>query len=319
MDGRVPILNTRRTPAQIGALFLFIVVALFITQLAACGDSSEPSPRVPLIRPFALSYADSSVVYAVGQPIIPNKPSVRGTVDSFSIEPALPVGLTIDSHTGVISGTPASASAATIYEVKATNAKGSAVGRIQIEIIDHVIVPDSLRYSLESAIYAAGQEIVPNMPITTGGEITQFTVGPGLPLGLSLNPQTGVISGAPLFAQSATQYTVTGANSAGNVQTSISIAVQLAVVPPPVVVPPSPQTMNWQPCRPCTPVVTLIPLLSCRTAKCLWQVVQTSATRPCRQWRSSTPPADSGWLRPPWQTAAPLTPRRSCLTAACSS
>jgi Putative Ig domain/Kelch motif len=190
------------------------------------------------------------VVYAVGQPIIPNKPSGRGTVDSFSIEPALPVGLTIDSHTGVISGTPASASAATIYEVKATNAKGSAVGRIQIEIIDHVIVPDSLRYSLESAIYAAGQEIVPNMPITTGGEITQFTVGPGLPLGLSLNPQTGVISGAPLFAQPATQYTVTGANSAGNVQTSISIAVQLAVVPPPVVVPPSPQTMNWQPMPP---------------------------------------------------------------------
>ncbi len=53
------------------------------------------------------------------------------------------------------------------------------------------------------------------------------------------------------------------------------------------------------------------------------QVVVAGGTgitlNPCRRWRSSTPPAGNGWLRPPWQTAAALTLRRSCLTAACSS
>jgi hypothetical protein len=154
-------------------------------------------------------------------------PNVRGgPVDSYTIRPSLPRGLTINPQSAVIRGTPASPSVATIYTVTASNLVGSTVGRVQIEVSDVVISPDSLRYPLVSAIYTAGQQIPPNIPVTTGGEITQFTVDPGLPSGLSLDPQTGVISGTPAASQPATQYTVTGANSAGNVQANIFVAVQ---------------------------------------------------------------------------------------------
>ncbi|MGF6603789.1 hypothetical protein P3T23_008543 [Paraburkholderia sp. GAS448] len=232
-------MNTSRIRALVGSLFL-LIVAMFITQFTACsgGEESSSPPPVQRVRPVALRYADGSVVYAVGQPIIPNEPSVRGQVVSYSVEPALPPGLTLAPRTGVISGTPTSPSVATIYVVKATNSQGSATGRIQIEVTDHVLAPDSLSYPFVSAIYVAHQAIPPNVPVTTGGEITQYTINPGLPLGLSLDPQTGIISGAPVFTQPATQYTVTGANSAGNVQTNISIAVQQLVVPP--TEPPSP-------------------------------------------------------------------------------
>ncbi|MGF6597258.1 N-acetylneuraminic acid mutarotase [Paraburkholderia sp. GAS448] len=226
-------MNTSRTRALVGSLFL-LIAALFITQFTACSgdEESSSSPPVQRIRPFALRYADGSVVYAVGQPIIPNDPSVRGQVVSYSVEPALPPGLALDPRTGVIGGTPTAPSVATIYVVTASNSQGSTSGRVQIEVTDHVLAPESLSYPVVSAIYAIHQAIPPNAPVTTGGEITQFTINPSLPLGLSLDPETGVISGTPVFTQPATQYTVTGANAAGSVQANIAIAVQQPVVPP---------------------------------------------------------------------------------------
>ena len=203
-------LKVSGAPARSASLVL--LVAALLTQLTACGDSGSSSsddstpqrhrlraslseasstpeasspppatstPQAPLIRPIALRYTYTTVVYAVADPIIPNIPSVRGgEVDTYSIEPSLPPGLTIDSQTGVISGMPATTSATTIYAVTAANVRGSTIGRVQIEVADSVLAPESLRYPLESAIYPVGQEIPPNVPIATGGEITQFTVGP---------------------------------------------------------------------------------------------------------------------------------------------
>ena len=48
-----------------------------------------------------------------------------GAVVSYSISPALPAGLTIDSATGVISGTPLAATTKTAYTVTATNTGGT--------------------------------------------------------------------------------------------------------------------------------------------------------------------------------------------------
>ncbi|MDM0112748.1 kelch repeat-containing protein [Variovorax sp. J22R133] len=236
-----------------------------VTGSSACGSTST-SLQIAVItgRPLALRYANDSVVYVVGQAIIPNKPRVLGQVDTYTVEPTLPAGLVLDPRTGVISGTPASPSVASVYAVKATNSRGSTVGRIQIEVADHVLAPESLKYSQASATYEVGLEIPPNAPVTSGGEITLFTVVPSLPAGLSLDPRTGVIDGTPAAAQPATQYAVTGANSVGSVQTIISIAVeQTSVTEPPIaVVPPASVAYNdavyvvGQPIVPNVPTLT---------------------------------------------------------------
>ena len=236
-------MSISHAPTRIGRLFLLVV--LLITQLTACGDSDSSLPLQFSTRPFALSYSNDSAVYVVGRPIRANRPRVAGQVNSYAVEPALPPGLALDPLTGVIRGTPGAVSAAAIYTVTATNSSGSAVGRIQIEVFGHAVAPSSLRYPLESAIYVAGQQIPPNEPVATGGEITQFSVAPPLPSGLSLDPLTGTITGVPGTPQAATPYAVTGANSAGEVQATISIAVQQltgslppTVMPPPGVTPP---------------------------------------------------------------------------------
>src|SRR6267142_326617 len=75
--------------------------------------------------------------------------------------------------------------------------------------------PAGLTLRDPSVVYTEGQQVIPNMPSSSGGIITRYSVSPPLPAGLSLNPQTGAITGAPTTLSHATVYTVTGSNAAG--------------------------------------------------------------------------------------------------------
>jgi hypothetical protein len=57
--------------------------------------------------------------------LVPLTPAVTGSVASYAVSPALLAGLTINPVTGVISGTPAAASAATSFTITASNSAGS--------------------------------------------------------------------------------------------------------------------------------------------------------------------------------------------------
>lgn len=87
-----------------------------------------------IAAPSALSYTVPSPL-TQDAAITPVSPSVTGTVDSYSVSPALPAGLSLNTTTGVISGTPTANQGATTYTVTATNAGGSTTAQFSIAVI----------------------------------------------------------------------------------------------------------------------------------------------------------------------------------------
>ena len=69
----------------------------------------------------------------MGTPITPNSPtSTGGAVTAYSVSPALPAGLSLSASTGIISGTPAAATATASYTVTASNTGGSTTATLTI-------------------------------------------------------------------------------------------------------------------------------------------------------------------------------------------
>ncbi len=176
--------------------------------------------------PLTLAYA-TPVIYVVGTAITPNAPTVTGgAVTSWSVSPALPAGLSLDAVTGVISGTPTAAAAATDHTVTAANGAGNVTALVNVRVDAALTAPSGLSYTTP-VTYVTGAAITANQPTVGGGAVSSWSVSPTLPAGLSLDPATGVISGTPTAVTATATYTVTAANAAGSTQATLSVTVDL--------------------------------------------------------------------------------------------
>ena len=196
-----------------------------VTASNSGGTSTFPvTLGVNEVAPAALTYSTGTVTGTIGTPVTSVAPTVTGTGITFSVSPALPVGLTIDPKTGVISGTPTVAlSPAQVFTVTATNSSGSSTFPVTLGVDD--IALSALIYSTGTVTGTVGTSIVPNTPTVTGSGIT-FSVSPALPVGLTLNPTTGVISGTPTVTLVPAQvFTVTATNSVGNKTFPVTLGV----------------------------------------------------------------------------------------------
>ncbi|MCE9499397.1 MAG: choice-of-anchor D domain-containing protein [Leptospira sp.] len=104
-------------------------------------DPNVPDYQVTLTGtsvapPTGLSYSSSAASYTVNNAIPANNPTVTGTGITFSVLPALPAGLSIDSTTGIISGTPTTIQGATNYTITANNATGNTNTIISIAVVN---------------------------------------------------------------------------------------------------------------------------------------------------------------------------------------
>ncbi|MFN8273799.1 MAG: putative Ig domain-containing protein [Flavobacteriaceae bacterium] len=204
------------TPTAVSATAIYTVTATN----SGGSTSFGVSITVNDVAPNTLTYPSPNV-FTVGSAIASLVPSISGNVTSFSIAPALPSGLSFDTSTGVISGTPTAVSATAIYTVTANNSGGSTSFGISITVND--VAPTSLSY-LSPNVFTVGSAIASLSP-TISGNVTSFSIAPALPAGLSFNTSTGVISGTPTAVSATAIYTVTAINSGGSTSFGVSITV----------------------------------------------------------------------------------------------
>ena len=186
-----------------------------------CGGGSSP---VNVQAPSALSYITNTTVYTRGVAISANSPTnTGGAPSSYSVSPALPVGLSLGTGTGIINGTPTAITAKASYTVTASNSAGSTTATLTITVNDQP--PSALNYTTGTADYSRGTPIPANSPTSAGGAVTSYSVSPALPAGLNLSTSTGIVSGTPTAMTGTASYTVTASNAGGSTTASLSITV----------------------------------------------------------------------------------------------
>jgi len=187
--------------------------------LAACGGSS-PGASSPS-APSGLSYS-TPPAFTVGKVITPLTPTVTGQVTHYTVSPALPAGLSMNSVNGTIAGTPTAAAAQATYTITAGNSAGSTTASVAIVV--NGAVP-SIAYTSPAYSFTVGVTAKPIEPTVGAGSVTSWGISPALPAGLAFSTTTGTISGTPASAAASATYVVT-ANDAGSTSTvSLTIAV----------------------------------------------------------------------------------------------
>ena len=134
----------------------------------------------------------------------------------------LPAGLSVNSQTGVISGTVTSIDGISNATISASNAGGTGAKTLAITVAPTVPV-------ITSAVSLSGKEGSALSYQTTASSYPRTYGATGLPAGLTINPTSGLISGVPAAAGNFT-VTILATNGAGT--TSKTLALGIIPLPP---------------------------------------------------------------------------------------
>ena len=190
-----------------------------IKAFTVTGQSSGTAPTIMTDYPpdGALDTPYSAVLTASGaQPI-------TWAITSYTASATLPDGLTLDSSTGIISGTPTKKGDFT-FRVTATNSYGSDSKYFTMNIHD---VPTLTTTSFTGYVgYAFSGTLA-----ASSGTVSSWTLSGTLPKGLTLNTTTGAITGKPTKAGDYT-VTVTGSGTAGTFTGSVKFTINAKPVKP---------------------------------------------------------------------------------------
>ena len=176
------------------------------------------------VAPSSLAYSPNSFTLTKGTAMTTVTPTANGgPITGWSVSPSLPAGLSLDSSTGAISGTPTAVTSSATYTINATNTGGYDTATVTIVVND--VAPSGLTYSPSTFTLTKDTAMTTVTPTNSGGTATSYSVSPSLPAGLALDTSTGAISGTPTAVTSSATYTVTATNTGGSTTADVTIVV----------------------------------------------------------------------------------------------
>lgn len=123
------------TPTALSATTVYTVTASNSSGLASANIT------ITVVGEAPIPFCPPSLAYVIGTPIQTLNLGAFGSNVTYTISPALPAGLTFNSSTGQINGTPTTITARTTYTITVTNSAGTASCTWTLEILAPSIPP----------------------------------------------------------------------------------------------------------------------------------------------------------------------------------
>jgi hypothetical protein len=151
--------------------------------------------------------------------------STGGTIASYAISPSAPAGLTFNTATGILSGTPSSTQSATAYTITATNAGGSTSVIFTLTVASAPPAAPAFTLSSTAETKTVNNSITGYTISSTGGTIASYSISPAAPAGTTFSTSNGLLTGTPTSSQNATAYTITATNASGSATRAFTLTV----------------------------------------------------------------------------------------------
>lgn len=214
------IVNIDGTPSVVSPRTVYTVT---VTDSAGLPHSYTSTFEVSVAGPLSATVTAGNRIAAVGEAI--NYRPITGaggvpdlSVYDYAVLPALPAGLAMDRATGAITGAASGVAPATVYTVTLTAGRlPSATASFTLEIVDGLAATTVI--STQTVVMG---DPLNSTPVTAAGGVGKphFAITPPLPAGLSMDTDTGAITGAATGESKATVYTVTVTDDAANSATA---------------------------------------------------------------------------------------------------
>ncbi|MEP6763672.1 MAG: putative Ig domain-containing protein [Gemmatimonadaceae bacterium] len=189
---------------------LAITVTDTKTQTTASATYSSLTVNDVPVAPPNANYANVQITQnAAASGISPFASITGGTAPfAFTINPALPAGLTLNASTGIISGTPTETVTGKSFVLTGVDNAGSSFGVTFVMTVNTGLTLTTTTVTALECTINANCSFTP-FTVTGGSAPIAFTISPALPAGLSINSSTGLISGQTGTASAAATYRVT--------------------------------------------------------------------------------------------------------------
>ncbi len=205
--------------------------------------TASTKPNVPVITKAIETDADEAVVYFDAPNNDGQTPVLYYTANAY---PGYATGITLQQGSGSITLTGLTKSTSYTFTVTAHNINGTSVASMPsapIKTLAEKIIRIAPTSSGGSTLAAPAFTISSNAETKTvnnaitgytidasgGGTIASYSISPAAPAGLTFSTSTGLLTGTPNSARSATAYTITATNASGNATQTFTLTVSPVV------------------------------------------------------------------------------------------